>query len=80
MIFGAEMNAKIKTIDGADWTIEDVLEVATGDRKVSLSNDPVYQEKIQAGADYVESLWRSGESIYGINTGYGASVERKVPF
>lgn len=63
----------------ADWRIEDVNDIAEGRASAALTDDPAVRRRIAAGAARVESLWRSGQAIYGVTTGYGASVERAVP-
>lgn len=64
---------------GGDWTIEDVLALATGGGRAALSGDAQWRERVDSGAKFIDELWRSDASVYGVNTGYGFSVDRKIP-
>lgn len=61
------------------WKIEDVLSLAEGRARVALSKDPGLRKAVDKGVEFIRRSWQSGKPIYGINTGYGASVERRVP-
>jgi histidine ammonia-lyase len=60
-------------------TIEDVLAVARGERKVELSPDPAFKGRIQRSAKFLERLLESGTEVYGVNTGYGDSCTTTIP-
>jgi histidine ammonia-lyase len=60
-------------------TIEDVLAVAQGGRKVELSPDPAFKGRIQRSAKFLERLLASGTEVYGVNTGYGDSCTTTIP-
>ncbi|HBL16473.1 MAG: histidine ammonia-lyase [Elusimicrobia bacterium GWA2_69_24] len=64
---------------GSDWRIEDVLSLAGKRTRVKLSADSGFRSRVEKGAGFVEDLWRRDETIYGVNTGYGFSVDRKIP-
>jgi histidine ammonia-lyase len=64
---------------GGDWTIEDILALATGGGRVSLSGDAQWRERVDGGAAFIDELWRQDATVYGVNTGYGFSVDRKIP-
>ena len=73
------MNRRTIAAGRNKWTIEDVLALAEGRADVTLSKDPGLRKAVDKGVDFIRRSWRSGKPIYGINTGYGASVERQVP-
>ncbi|MBI5245226.1 MAG: aromatic amino acid lyase [Elusimicrobia bacterium] len=64
---------------GGSWTIEDILALATGGARVSLSDDPQWRERVDRGVEFVDDLWRGNASVYGVNTGYGFSLDRRIP-
>ncbi len=61
------------------WTIEDVIDLAEGRATVAMSTDPELRGVIEKGVEFIRRSWQNGKPIYGINTGYGASVEREIP-
>jgi len=61
------------------WRIEDVVAVAEGRARVQYRPDPRTRRLIQAGVAFVDKLWRGEDPLYGVTTGFGASVERPVP-
>lgn len=72
---------KLKTIAAGrgKWRIEDVLALAEGRAKAVLTKDPKVRRAVDKGVEFIRRSWRSGKPLYGINTGYGASVDRSVP-
>ncbi|MBL0059040.1 MAG: aromatic amino acid lyase [Elusimicrobia bacterium] len=64
---------------GHRWTIEDVRQVARGRARVALPSRGPTRRLVEAGAAYLERLWREGTPVYGVTTGFGASVDRPVP-
>jgi histidine ammonia-lyase len=65
---GDPMKALLLT--GANLTMESTWEVSQGLRKVEL--DVSSRGKMQESRDYIEGRIRSGEVMYGVNTGFGA--------
>ncbi len=63
-------------IDGETLSIDNVIDVAFHQRKVSVKESA--KEKIHASRKYVERLAESDTPIYGVNTGFGALAETKV--
>ncbi|OGH00329.1 MAG: histidine ammonia-lyase [Candidatus Lambdaproteobacteria bacterium RIFOXYD1_FULL_56_27] len=45
---------------------------------VQLTGDPDYRSRIEGAAEFVAAAWREHKEIYGVTTGYGASVGRVV--
>ena len=73
------MSLKMLEAGRGKWKIEDVLALAEGRARVTMSKAPALRKAVDKGAEFILRSWQSGKPIYGINTGYGASVERKVP-
>ncbi|MDT8447407.1 MAG: aromatic amino acid ammonia-lyase [bacterium] len=46
--------------------------------QVGLSPDPTYRGKLEKSAQFVADSWKQNREIYGVTTGYGASVGRAV--
>jgi histidine ammonia-lyase len=65
---------KINQIDltGADVSLDSVWSVAHGDGKIVLNLSSAAREKMQRSRAYIEKRVKSGEAIYGVNTGFGA--------
>ena len=61
------------------WTIENVVDLAEGRAAVAMSTDPELRNAVDKGVEFIRRSWVNGKPIYGINTGYGASVEREIP-
>lgn len=70
---------KTLTVGNRPWTIENVVAVAEGRASIKFRPSAFIRRQIRAGVNYVERLWRDGHQLYGVTTGYGASVDRKVP-
>ena len=58
-------------------TLEDVREVAVNGKQVSLSNEAI--QKIKAAHRFLLSKVKSGETFYGVNTGFGLLSNVKIP-
>ncbi|GGX86739.1 histidine ammonia-lyase [Litchfieldella qijiaojingensis] len=67
------------TLDGSTVTLEDVLAVAEGRRRVVLSTTPDFRERIARGSAFLECLLEEDGVVYGVTTGYGDSCTREVP-
>lgn len=59
-------------------TLEDINDLSRGAVEVSLTDDPKFWARIQAGAHFLDRLLQSEGQIYGVTTGYGDSVTRAV--
>lgn len=59
-------------------TIEAVAAIADGRAVPKIDPDPRVREKIAAGSRFIEESLRNGRTIYGVTTGFGASVEFQV--
>jgi histidine ammonia-lyase len=60
-------------------TIEDVLAVARGERRVALDRDPTYREKLDRARRAVADAQARGSSVYGVSTGVGPSHGVAIP-
>ncbi len=61
------------------WSLEDILSVAEGRARVQFRPNALTRRRIRAGVAFVHELWRREDRLYGVTTGFGASVERPVP-
>lgn len=68
---------KSLSIDGNTLTLQDVLRVARHRATVSL--DPQARIRMQRVRDVVDRKLASGESVYGVNTGFGKLSEVAIP-
>lgn len=60
-------------------SIEQINAVAQHHLSVALSDDPLFQSKIDAGVAFLDKLLQEDGVIYGVTTGYGDSCTVKVP-
>jgi histidine ammonia-lyase len=64
-------------LSGGALTLEMIAAVARGDTTVSLSGAAHIQ--IRAARAVVEKLLSGGQTMYGINTGFGKLAEKRIP-
>lgn len=62
-----------------DLDIEDVVGLARGDLRASLSDEPAYRRRLDRSARLIAALAQSGRDVYGVTTGVGASVTNQIP-
>ncbi|MCL4685731.1 aromatic amino acid lyase [Myxococcota bacterium] len=81
-----EATARESAAGGADLllgtrplTIADVLALAHGRRRASLSDDPAQRRKLARSRAVVDEIQRRREPIYGVTTGVGASAGTAIP-
>lgn len=65
------------TLDGRSLSIADVVAVARGNASVSL--DPKALEAVRQSRNAVEAAVERGETIYGVNTGFGKLAHVRIP-
>ncbi len=63
----------------APLTIDNIIALAEGRAEAALSTDDAFIDRIQKGADFLDRELREHGHIYGVTTGYGDSVDRRVP-
>lgn len=66
------MAENLVSITGSDVTMETVWKVAQGASSVKVELGREAHEKMSASRKYIETKMKSGEAIYGVNTGFGA--------
>ncbi|MDN3521804.1 HAL/PAL/TAL family ammonia-lyase [Halomonas ramblicola] len=66
-------------LDGAPVSLEAILEVAEGRRRVRLSKATEFRERIARGSAFLETLLEEDGVVYGVTTGYGDACTRAVP-
>ncbi len=64
-------------LDGQSLTIEKITSAARNQEKVTLS--PQAKRKIQESRSSLEKLVKKGYTIYGVNTGFGAFANKRIP-
>ena len=64
-------------LDGSSLTIDDVAGIARAPgSRVEITND--VRERITRSRNMLSELFRSGRTIYGVNTGLGGFVNRLI--
>jgi len=66
-------------IGAARLRIEDVVEVARGDRRVDVSTEPAYRARVEASVRFLNEMLDKGADVYGVNTGYGDNCTVSIP-
>lgn len=64
------------TIDGNNITINEVVRVAIGKEKVQLSE--IGRKAMMESRDYIDNCIARGETMYGVNTGFGAFSQIRI--
>lgn len=59
-------------------TIENVCAVAEGRASIAVDGDVEVRARIARGSQFIEDSLKNGHTIYGVTTGFGASVEFQV--
>ncbi len=75
----AAASAKQVQVGGRQLTIENVVDVAAGRCAVALNRDPAFVERIERGAAFLGQALAENATVYGVNTGYGASCGVEIP-
>jgi histidine ammonia-lyase len=71
------VDARAVVLDGRTLTLSQIEQIARYSRRVEL--DPEALRKVHAARACVETRVQSGETFYGINTGFGALANVKIP-
>jgi len=64
------------SLTGQDLTVDNVVEVARGRRRVEL--DPEAATRMTASREVIARLVAAGESVYGVTTGFGDLAEVRI--
>ena len=59
--------------DSARLTIENIVDIAEGSATAVLSDAPEFRAAVAHGADFIDRLLSTEDSIYGVTTGFGDS-------
>lgn len=65
-------------IDGNRVTIQEIDRIACNKANVVLSEDETWKNRIAKGPESIKNRIDSGNSLYGVTTGFGDSVDRSV--
>lgn len=71
------VDARAIVLDGRSLDLSQIVQIARHSRRVELAPDAL--QKVHAARACVESRVQSGETFYGINTGFGALANVKIP-
>ncbi len=63
-------------LDGHTLTSSEVLRIASGDATVSVSSNAL--PRVNAARSVVDRILSNDETVYGINTGFGALVHQRI--
>ncbi len=66
-------------INGKALTIEDVCAVAEQARTLQLSDETAFIDRINKGAEFIDTLLQEEGCVYGVTTGYGDSCTVSIP-
>ncbi len=67
------MTKELITFGNKTLTVEDIVNLASKNKRAELYNSPRFLKKIQAGAAFLDELLADEGVIYGVTTGYGDS-------
>lgn len=67
------------TFGAGRLTIEDIVAIANNQASVTVSDNPQFVEKIDAGLRFLDQLLKEDGVIYGVTTGYGDSCTVDIP-
>ncbi|NCC26344.1 MAG: aromatic amino acid lyase, partial [Deltaproteobacteria bacterium] len=66
-------------VAGEGLTVDEVVAVARLERPVRLTGDESVLARVEASASFIEWAVRTGEPIYGVNTGFGGMANVTIP-
>ena len=64
-------------IDGRPLTLAEIESVSIDNRKVALSAEAAV--RVEQSRKVIESILETGETVYGVNTGFGKLADRRIP-
>jgi histidine ammonia-lyase len=71
--------AAVRALGRDPLTLEEILELARGDRRVALDDDPAHRRKLERSYEVVGEVQQRSEEVYGVSTGVGASASNLIP-
>ena len=66
-------------LSGEGLTVDEVVAGARHARPVRLTTDRAVMDRVEASASFIEWAVRTGEPIYGVNTGFGGMADVTIP-
>lgn len=73
------MSKQSVIVNGQALTIEDICAVADQSKALQLSDDALFKNRINKGAEFIETLLNEEGCVYGVTTGYGDSCTVSIP-
>ena len=73
------MTEQALTIHGQALRIEDICQIASQQTRLSLSQTSNFKNRINKGAEFIETLLKEEGFVYGVTTGYGDSCTVSIP-
>ena len=73
------MSKQSVTVNGQALTIEDVCAIAEQNQTLELSDNSTFVNRIDKGAEFIDTLLQEEGCVYGVTTGYGDSCTVSVP-
>jgi histidine ammonia-lyase len=70
------INNQTVCLNGSDLTIEDIVAIGIGEKKVSLNSDSI--ERCRASRAFLESRVKAKHIIYGVNTSFGPMCNKII--
>src|SRR5512138_2760352 len=66
------------TIDGHALTLQEIIDVARGNRGIVISTSADFARVIKRSQDVLGAALEQGTPVYGVNTGYGKSCGKRM--
>jgi len=66
------------TLQGEGLTLEQLVAVARRGTAVSISSDPVVQERVRLSSDFILKAVADNQPIYGVTSGFGAMAYKTI--
>ncbi|MGR8980587.1 MAG: HAL/PAL/TAL family ammonia-lyase [Gammaproteobacteria bacterium] len=73
------MSRQTVIVDGRALTIEDICRIAERTVGIELSDNKAFIQRIDKGAEFIETLLQEEGFVYGVTTGYGDSCNISIP-
>lgn len=73
------MSRQTVIVDGRALTIEDICRIAERTAGIELSDNKAFVQRIDKGAEFIETLLQEEGFVYGVTTGYGDSCNISIP-
>jgi histidine ammonia-lyase len=74
----AKPGYRVVRFDGERLAIEDIVEIAEGSARATLSDATEFRAAIARGAEFLDRVLHDEGAIYGVTTGYGDSCNVRV--